>query len=42
MRNATAFPIMFFLALFFSSTAIVGGILVAKTDRDVGFGQPIH
>jgi hypothetical protein len=30
MRNATAFPIIFFLALFFRSTAIVGGILVVK------------
>ena len=40
MRNATAFPIMFFLALFFRSTAIVEGILAAKTNRDVGFGPP--
>jgi hypothetical protein len=40
MRNATAFPIMFFLALFFRSAAIVGGSLVAKTNRDVG-PQPL-
>jgi hypothetical protein len=32
------FLLCFFLALFFRSTAIVAGILVAKTNRDVGFG----